>query len=629
MSTETLPASSGSIGPKTSTIEPWNGIVLPSNYSINRTGVFQADDSSRLAGPVWISACTHDPITGDHGLVIQWLDLHGKQCELAVTRDELHSYAGSLVPRLARGGLLLTPGEERKLLRYLSQFDPNTLPRWRAATRIGWIEDADRALVYMLPPPVGLIAVASHAPVIFQPERESPTTTTMYARGTLDDWNHHVANLCRSNPLLLFSVLVGLSGPLLRFAELESGGFHFYGRSSHGKTTAAQVAASVWGNGADPAEAPDRAYVQKWNSTSNAFEATMSAHNDGLLVLDEIHTCDAKDFAAVIYNMSGGKGRQALDRDRQLRHARKWRAMYFSTGEISVFRRLQADAKEVHAGQLLRLIDIPIEGGIIVASRDGHAAHAEKLKASCGRFFGVAGPALIRELVANYEDVGALTGTVKSLLERYGAKLTPPTVPPEQRRAIKRFALLLVAGELATKLGILDCTLDEIDRAVRTGLRAWLVDGANLPDRLRGILNVQAFLERFESRFQNITGEVKTIPHERAGFVGWDTAAGTMVYLFTPEGFAEACAGQDPRETSKELLEKGFLHARERGHMTEKRNVGGARRRVYVVLASLLEFDPQKSTLDQQETTGATGANGARVSPADSETSNAPRTCPT
>lgn len=578
---------------RSKTDDPWAGIDLPSSYSINRDGVFITETGSRISGPAWVPASTFDPIVGAHGVVIRWLDLHGTQREIAVTRDELHLYGGTLPARLACGGLFISPGDERKLLRYLAQFDVQTLPRWNSACSLGWLEDPDGALAYMLPAPAGLISAAGHPVVIFQPERESPSSSSLYSRGTLDDWNRLIVSVCCPNPLLLFATLVGLSGPLLRFAEMESGGFHFYGRSSHGKTTAAQVAASVWGNGADPAEAPERAFIQKWNSTANALEALLTAHNDSLLVLDEIHTCDAKSFSTVVYNMSGGRGRQALDRDRQLRRNRKWRAMYFSTGEISVLRRLQADGREIHAGQLIRFIDIPIDGGIITtANGDGAASVADRLKAGCSRHFGVAGPAFVRALVAEYSDARALAATVKSKLENYAATLTPKDAAPEQRRAIKRFALLMVAGELAITLGVLsNSTASDVETAVRTAMRAWHADGTNISDRLRGAINVRGFIERNESRFQALGTDSGQVPRDRAGFVGWDHAAGAHAFLFTADGFAEACGGQDPRETARELHARGLLVAREPDRYTEKRELGCGRHRVYVVLAALLNLD--------------------------------------
>lgn len=99
---------------------------------------------------------------------------------------------------------------------------------------------------------------------------------------------------------------------------------------------------------------------------------------------------------------------------------------------------------------------------------------------------------------------------------------------------------------------------------------------ANIPDRLRGVLTVRAFIERCESRLQRLPDDVRKPPRDRAGFTGWDSATGTNTFLFTPDGFAEACGGQDSRETARELHARGFLVTRENGHRTEKRMIGGA-----------------------------------------------------
>ena len=558
----------------------------------------QTTNATRIAGPVWIKATTRDPASGDHGIVIGWCEPWGKLRDLAVTRDELHGYGSTLAVRLSRGGLQIVPGAERQLLKYLAEFDVLRLPRLTAVVRVGWLDQEHGQLAYMLPPPAGLIALESQSPVVFQPERESPSTASIYARGTLDDWNARVLSLCKENPLLLFPALVALSGPLLRFAELESGGFHYYGRSSHGKTTAAQVAASVWGNGADPAESPDRAYIQKWNSTANAFEALLSGHNDSLLVLDEIHTCDAKDFGSVIYNMAGGKGKQSLDRERQLRPTRRWRTMYFSTGEISVMSKIQADGRAAHAGQLVRLLDIPVERGIITHTGSAQPAqYADRIKAACSRSFGTAGPEFVRVLINEYADVGRLVGTIKTTVEHYSAMLTPEGAAPEIRRAVKRFALTMTAGELAAKLGVLDCTVAEVEAAVRTAQRSWLTDGARVPDRLRGVINVAEFIQRHESRFQKLAEPVGPPPRERVGFMGYDAAARGDAYMFTSDGFREACGGLDAAETARELRCLGLLVSNETGHLAPKRYLDSSRVRVYIVRAAILEFDPAPGEL--------------------------------
>jgi putative DNA primase/helicase len=78
-----------------------------------------------------------------------------------------------------------------------------------------------------------------------------------------------VAALCVGNSRLAFAVACAFAGPLLRPAGVESGGFHYRGDSSSGKTTALKVAASVYGGAG---------YLQRWRTTDNALEAIAAQH---------------------------------------------------------------------------------------------------------------------------------------------------------------------------------------------------------------------------------------------------------------------------------------------------------------------------------------------------------------
>jgi uncharacterized protein (DUF927 family) len=66
--------------------------------------------------------------------------------------------------------------------------------------------------------------------------------------GTADEWRQHVAALARRNSRMVFAVSAAFAGTLLEPAGEDSGGFHFRGGSSTGKTTALKLGASVWGN---------------------------------------------------------------------------------------------------------------------------------------------------------------------------------------------------------------------------------------------------------------------------------------------------------------------------------------------------------------------------------------------
>lgn len=588
---------------------PWEGINLPKGYTLTADGMFEKKKDGQIgdqiSGPVWVSAHTHDPQTGLYGVAIDWVDLKGNLAELPTPRNRLHEQGRLLVEDLACRGLQIIPGKERSLKEYLARFSSGEGPWARSTSRVGWLDSKEGQLIYVHPhPDIGVIAAHDHERVIFLPEQHIPTVHTMCPQGSLDAWKTHVAEPCRNNPFLIFSFCASLAGPLLKAAMAESGGFHFYGRSSRGKTTAAQVASSVWGCGADPSSSAEHSHVQRWNTTHNGMEAQLAAHSDGVLVLDEIHTCDAKDFERLIYNMSGGKGKTALDKHRNSRQQRTWRIVVLSTGEISAKQKIEEVGKAAHAGQLLRLLDIPTGENIIV---DPHGEEpgqfALKLKRACGQHFGRAGPALIKKITEEFESEYQLSGYVRALLDDYERKLTPPKASAEQRRAIQRFALIGVAGELAASYGIVPFTQAEIFDAIRIVLRAYLTDGTNIPDGARGLVKVQDFIQRYPSSFRD--ANIDSHKHfELAGYISQSHEKG-LLYLFTPEGFKRACGGLDCKEVLRELNRHGLLLTNEKNRLTYKDSIKvGAdykRPRLYAVRAELLEFDAMEEAVISED----------------------------
>jgi len=264
------------------------------------------------------------------GRVVKWLDSDGNIHERAIPAPRFHESGNNIAQELAEEGLEIAPGQERALTAYLLKHQPVT--RHRSVSHLGWADTTTGDLAYVLPTKV---IGTSDEQLTYQAEKNSPSVSTMTSSGTLDEWKEKVASPCAMQPYLAFSLCVGLAGPLLKFAHMDSFGMHYAGRSSHGKTTSLQVAASEWGCGADPGDAPDQAYIRKWNSTANALEALAAAHVDGVLMLDELQTCTTKDFGNVVYNLLGGQGKSAMDSNRNLRKARSWRIVLFSTGEIS------------------------------------------------------------------------------------------------------------------------------------------------------------------------------------------------------------------------------------------------------------------------------------------------------
>src|SRR5262249_33228053 len=234
--------------------------------------------------------------------------------------------------------------------------------------RLGWadVPGVPGVPVYVFPGEV--IGDAGDEEPVYQPEFHSAVTAAARSAGTLEKWQKWVAGRAQGNPVLLFALSLSFSGPLLKFAGIEGGGFHLHGASSRGKTTAAQPAARGGGSGAGPAGAPGVASVRKWTATANAVEAIAAEHCDGLLVLDEIGEAQAHDMGRLIYQLAGGQGKSRLSRDAALRAPRTWRVVVFSTGEVPVQGVIEAAGRRARGGQLVRMVDVPApaeDGGIL------------------------------------------------------------------------------------------------------------------------------------------------------------------------------------------------------------------------------------------------------------------------
>jgi len=571
-------------------LPPWHGTDIPQGYELSERGVLKiiGDNEKWICGPVWEVSKTRDYEGQQWGTVLCWIDYDGNLKTEAFPVSKLHDGKnGSIIAHLASRGLHIVPGCDKSLLEYLGLF--NQGKRMRSTSQTGWVPARDNCLIYVLPGKI--ISRAETEGIIFQPERHSPSALSLHGRGTLDEWKYKIAAPCADNPILLLSELIGFASPLLKFADMDSCGFHIHGSSSQGKTTALQVAASVWGNGGDPGSSPD-SYIQRWNSTANALEALAAAHNDNLLALDEMGTCDAHDFGNVVYNLAGGKGRNRLSKDASLQASRQWRSMFLSSGEISVQQKIAEGGKTVKGGQVNRMIDIPVVNSIIHETRGQTPQRfADDLKRAAGECYGVAGPAFIQKLVTENADANVLRHMVRQRLDECTEALLPKTkISQVQHRVIRRFALVLLAGYLAVEYGILPCSKAQIEHAVKTSLNAWLQ--SSVSESVRGVLAVRDFISRHqESKFLDMAnaGKVRHQISDLAGY--WDPKDNH--FIFTEEAFQRASGGNQAIDVATELRQQGLLFMNDGTRLKAKKQIPGRaeRSRFYTVKAEILDYD--------------------------------------
>jgi hypothetical protein len=136
------------------------------------------------------------------------------------------------------------------------------------------------------------------------------------------------------------------------------------------------------------------------------------------------------------------------------------------------------------------------------------------------------------------------------------------------QRVARRFALVAVAGELATEAGLTGWAQGEATTAAAHCLRDWIEAFGGIGNHEeRAILeHVRAFIEAHgSSRFESMTADRERI-NNRVGYIR-QKAGQAREYLIFPESFKrEVCKGFDHRQVSRVLIEQGvMLHNNDSG----------------------------------------------------------------
>ena len=401
--------------------------------------------------------------------------------------------------------------------------------------------------------------------------------------GTLKAWQDNIGRWARGNSRLQLAISIALAGPLLYLSGQESGGFHYYGGSSTGKTTSLSIAASPWGKGST-----SDGFIRSWRATANGLEAIAALHNDTLLCLDEMGQTDPRTVAEAIYLLANEQGKSRANRNGLARPAQSWRVLIMSTGETPAATKISENGGKHQAGQAVRLIDIPADAGAglgLFEDIHGHEsaqAFADALKREASTNYGYLSRAYLQKLVdLRVEVIATLQQGIADGLKT----LCPHDVDGQVKRVAKRFLLAALAGELATEWGLLPWEPGDSLQAAKVCFDAWLGQrgGTGAHEDTAILSQVRLFIEQHgSSRFQDLDRPEATCIN-RAGFRRSQDDQTT--YYILPESFKEVVKGHTPARAAKVLKDAGLLQADGRNLKRRGPNFPGLGRAICYVLS--------------------------------------------
>lgn len=472
-------------------------------FHVSDKGVFHngVDRDGKPTAPEWVctrldvQALTRDQDGNGWGYLLSFPDRVGKLKQWAMPARLLAGDGGEYRAILLSMGLRLSSSSRARNL--LTQYIQTRNPSEHATCtdRVGWHGHS-----FVLPhETIG----DDTERIVFQ--SENAMENTYRVRGTVDAWKERVSALCVGNSRLAFSVACAFAGAVLLPAGMESGGFHFRGDSSSGKTTALKVAASVFGGAS---------YLQRWRTTDNALEAIAAQHCDGLLILDELAQVDPKAAGECAYLLANEQSKSRATRGGAPRARLSWRLLFLSAGELGLADHMAEGMKRTRTGQEVRMADIPADAGAgmgafeVLHGLEGGADFARHITGQAGSVYGAVGYAWLQWLT---EHADTLKRRIRTDAAALAMQLVPESASGQVHRVGARFALVGAAGELATEAGLTGWPAGESTRAARACFNAWLAARGGT-----GNGEVRAMLKQVQGFFE-LNGEARFSFWHRAG----------------------------------------------------------------------------------------------------------------
>ena len=532
--------------------------------NLRRNGLWHEEQKEgsvpyRIARPFCICASVRGFDSLHFGTRVQWETSDKKTVQYTILREDLVGDSVNLVKNLMSRAFpanLAVKSVKEDIISFFGQLKVNE--RAWIVDRIGWHEQN-----FCLPGKLySTLNEKAGEAIYFLDE----THTKYNQSGTLEEWQQHIGRLAQGNSMLTFAVACGFVGTLLRPLKEMGFGVHLFGKSGSGKSTCGYVVGSINGG---------PRFHETWLTTANAMEAMASSHDGTVLILDELGVADPKTVSNCVYALSNGQGKARLTQDSTSKDVRKWNLFYMSNGECTIEEKLAEARLTIRAGQETRLLNIPIRDHETCHEYTSNYAMAKAIEPLSQTYYGTPLDAFLTELVK-------LTPVDFEQLAEQKNQWLADTIPDELqnsqvRRAMEGFALIWLAGELASRWGISTLTSEQNEEAMRQITESWLQNRGCAPsgESRQAVTKLVAFIERNATRFEEVLPGLNcSMPvRDQAGFAftsssasRWDEngepnadSGEIKSYGFFVGAWKEVFQGVNLKAVNQELVELGII----------------------------------------------------------------------
>jgi hypothetical protein len=532
-------------------------VQVPAGWEINETGIrrhaYGRTPAELLPQVVLITAICVRRSTEQHSVTLAWR-VDGNWHQRTVPRSTIAS--ARAIVELADFGVLANSNNASVLVAFLSDYlvaNEALLPHIRESSQLGWQGGGNQPEGFLL----GRQYVSvddSRQPYQYvgADQGDEQLADGLVGRGSFRPWSKLVCTLM-DYPILQFVLQASLAAPLIRIVDGQNIILDLHGASSCGKTTAAYLAASVYG---DPDLESHQAYAKSWNGSAVWLERAPGVLCDLPVVLDDTkHATDPGAVSRLVFAVAAGHGR-GRGSVRGIAQQISYRTVLISTGEQSLTTFGESGGQHV---RVISLTSSPLGGTGVEQGR-----LAEKIKRVTRKFYGRAGQRFIEHLVTSQQMWPQWRARYAELSTHYVERAADNIYG---RRLAPQIALIVLAGEIAWPvLGIRWEAGACVD-----ALWSQLMSGAQQADRAIAALDLAVeHAHANPQRFFRLTAD-SNVPH--AGWLGrWDRSIESVFdgsdtrpepryigyfrehlnELLTKHGFT-------PKDIYKEWADRGFL----------------------------------------------------------------------